>query len=177
MKHNRQAQEELYLRFSYMMKGVCLRYSSNEADAEDLLQESFIKIFNNLRAYQETGKLGAWLRKITVNCALEKYRKEKKKKENTLLVADYGVHDFDFENALSKLELDDLLAKIQQLPNGYRTIFNLYVIEGYQHKEIAELLNISEGTSKSQYSRARILLKEMIEKEEKHKINNLDYAK
>lgn len=160
-----------------MMKGVCLRYSSNEADAEDLLQESFIRVFNNLSSYQEKGQLGAWLRKVTVNCALENYRKDKKNKETVLYISDYEHNDPDFDNALASLQLEDLLRKIQQLPLGFRTVFNLYAIEGYQHQEIAELLQISEGTSKSQFSRARMMLKDMINKDDSQILNSMNYAK
>lgn len=160
-----------------MMKGVCLRYSSNEVDAEDLLQESFMRAFKNLSSYQETASLGAWLRKITVNCALEKYRNEKKKKETVLYVETYFENDFAFENELAQFDLNDLLQKIQLLPLGYRTVFNLYAIEGYQHDEIADLLKIAVGTSKSQYSRARVMLKEMIEKERLFHLNPVNYEK
>ena len=160
-----------------MMKGVCLRYSSNEVDAEDLLQESFMRAFKSLNTYQETSGLGAWLRKITVNCALEKYRNEKKKKETVLYVESYFENDFAFENELAQFDLNDLLQKIQLLPLGYRTVFNLYAIEGYQHDEIADLLKIAVGTSKSQYSRARVMLKEMIEKERLFHLNSVNYEK
>lgn len=160
-----------------MMKGVCLRYSSNEVDAEDLLQESFMRAFKNLTSYKETASLGAWLRKITVNCALEKYRNEKKKKETVLYVETYFENDFAFEDELAQFDLNDLLQKIQLLPLGYRTVFNLYAIEGYQHDEIATELNIAVGTSKSQYSRARLMLKEMIEKERLFHLNPVNYEK
>lgn len=160
-----------------MMKGVCLRYSSNEVDAEDLLQESFMRAFKGLSTFQETASLGAWLRKITVNCALEKYRNEKKKKETVLYVETYFENDFAFENDLAQFDLNDLLQKIQLLPLGYRTVFNLYAIEGYQHDEIADLLKIAVGTSKSQYSRARLMLKEMIEKERLFHLNSVNYEK
>lgn len=160
-----------------MMKGVCLRYSFNEVDAEDLLQESFMRAFKSLNTYQEKAGLGAWLRKITVNCALEKYRNEKKKKETVLYVESYFENDFAFENELAQFDLNDLLQKIQLLPLGYRTVFNLYAIEGYQHDEIADLLKIAVGTSKSQYSRARVMLKEMIEKERVFHLNSVNYEK
>lgn len=167
----------MYLRFSYMMKGVCLRYSSNEADAEDLLQESFIKVFRNLESYQESSNLGAWMRKIALNCALEKYRNEKNKKQVILYVETYFENDFSFENQLATLEMEDLMKNIQALPLGYRTVFNLYAIEGFQHNEIAELLKISEGTSKSQYSRAKVLLKEMLEKDDNFHLKSVNYEK
>ena len=157
-----------------MMKGVCLRYSKNETEAEDVLQDSFIKAFDKLETFKNEGALGGWLRKITVNTALEFYRKNKL--DSQLLTDD--IENIDDEiNAIQKLELDDLVFKIQQLPTGFRTVFNLYAIEGYNHKEIGELLSISNGTSKSQYSRAKKLLIKMIEDEKQIELTNLKYAK
>jgi len=157
-----------------MMKGVCLRYSKNETEAEDVLQDSFIKAFDKLETFKNEGALGGWLRKITVNTALEFYRKNKI--DSQLLTDD--IENIDDEiNAIQKLELDDLVFKIQQLPTGFRTVFNLYAIEGYNHKEIGELLSISNGTSKSQYSRAKKLLIKMIEDEKQIELTNLKYAK
>jgi RNA polymerase sigma-70 factor (ECF subfamily) len=156
------------------MKGVCLRYSKNETEAEDVLQDSFIKAFDKLETFKNEGALGGWLRKITVNTALEFYRKNKI--DSQLLTDD--IENIDDEiNAIQKLELDDLVFKIQQLPTGFRTVFNLYAIEGYNHKEIGELLSISNGTSKSQYSRAKKLLIKMIEDEKQIELTNLKYAK
>lgn len=165
MESNRQAQYELYQRFSYMMNGICLRYGSNQVEAEDILQDSFVKAFKNLDRYKSDGPLGAWMRKITVNTALEQYRKNKSLK-NYAIMLDVSETSIVIEDgAIETLELEDLLEKIQALPNGFRTVFNLYAVEGYNHKEIGELLNISEGTSKSQYSRARLLLRTMIQEE------------
>jgi RNA polymerase sigma factor (sigma-70 family) len=165
-KQVRQAQHELFMRFSYMMKGICLRYCQDEAEAEDVLQESFIRVFRNLEQYTEKGPLGAWIRKITVNTALEHYRKNKSVKHHLSQV--FEMTDFNplaGDNAIEQLNLEALLGKIQRLPAGFRTVFNLYAVEGYTHQEIGELLGISDGTSKSQYSRARLLLREMIDKE------------
>jgi RNA polymerase sigma-70 factor, ECF subfamily len=160
-----------------MMNGVCLRYAANQAEAEDILQDSFIKAFKNLDKYSGQGALGGWLRKITVNTALEQYRKNKSLKNLTVLVdvseAQIEINDSAIEN----LELEDLLTKIQRLPKGFRTVFNLYAVEGYTHKEIGELLGISAGTSKSQYSRARIILRQMIQNELAEEHKNLNYAK
>ncbi|MBD3637992.1 MAG: sigma-70 family RNA polymerase sigma factor [Crocinitomicaceae bacterium] len=148
-----------------MMKGVCMRYAANEEEAEDILQEAFIRGFKNLNKYNETGPLGAWLRKIAVNTALEQYRKNKSLK-NISAMFDHSESRLTVEDgAIEQLELEDLLLKIQQLPTGFRTVFNLYAIEGYNHREIAKMLSISEGTSKSQYSRARVILRAMIENE------------
>ena len=157
-----------------MMKGVCLRYSKNEAEAEDLLQDSFIKAFNKLDTFNHKGALGGWLRKLTVNTALEYYRKNKMDSIPLSLVTEEIDENID---AIQKLELDDLVLKIQQLPIGFRTVFNLYAIEGYNHKEIGKLLSIAEGTSKSQYSRAKKLLIKIIEEERKVELKNLRYAK
>ena len=161
LKNKRQAQKELYDRFSYMMKGVCLRYSKNEQEAEDLLQESFITAFEKLKQYNNKGALGGWLRKITFNKAIEHYRKNKNK-QNTVLIIETDL-TID-TSAIEQLDLEDLLEKIQQLPIGYRTVFNLYAVDGYKHQDISKILNISVGTSKSQYSRARQMLIKMIEK-------------
>lgn len=162
----RQAQHELFMRFSHMMKGICLRYAPNDAEAEDILQESFIRVFRNLDLYAEKGPLGAWIRRITVNTALENYRKNKSIKHH--LSQAFELSDFNpvaHDGAIEQLGLEELLQKIQRLPAGFRTVFNLYAVEGYTHQEIGELLGISDGTSKSQYSRARLLLRTMIDKE------------
>lgn len=157
-----------------MVKGVCLRYAQNEQEAEDLMQDSFVKAFENLKSFSGKGALGGWIRQITVNTALELYRKNKltiqliEIENNTQLAKD---------NSIEQLELNDLLLKIQSLPTGFRTIFNLYAVEGYNHREIGELLNISEGTSKSQYSRARLLLRKMIADDDKQEKRILKYAK
>ncbi len=160
-----------------MMKGVCLRYASNEEEAEDILQDAFVLAFKKLELYNGTGALGGWLRKLTVNKALEYCRKKKRLKS---MAVDFSTSKLDplvDDSVLDTLNAADLLLKIQQLSVGYRTVFNLYAIEGYTHKEIAELLEISEGTSKSQFSRARKLLVEMIENEVQHEINKLNYAR
>ncbi len=148
-----------------MMKGICLRYSANEEEAEDVLQEAFLQVFKNLKKYSGKGPLGAWLRRITINKALEQYRRNKSIRELASMIDVNENTSMAEDDAIEKLELEDLLAKIQQLPTGFRTVFNLYAVEGYTHKEIGELLKISDGTSKSQYSRARLLLRKMIEKE------------
>jgi len=157
-----------------MMKGVCLRYSKNEAEAEDLLQDSFIKAFDKLSTFKNKGPLGGWLRKLTVNTALELYRKNKISHLSLTLITEEVDPSVD---PIQKLELDDLVYKIQQLPTGFRTIFNLYAIEGYTHKEIGQLLSISDGTSKSQYSRAKKVLVKMIEDEKQIELKILKYAK
>jgi len=138
-----------------------MRYASSEQEAEDILQESFIRAFNNLKEYKEKGSLGGWIRVITVNTALEFYRKEKNREKH------YAEFKIDLnstisEEALRSIEMDELLKKIQSLPAGYRVVFNLYAIEGFNHREIAEKIGISEGTSKSQYARAKKILQQLI---------------
>ncbi len=159
-----------------MMKGICLRYASNEMEAEDILQEAFIQAFHHLKEYKGKGALGGWLRKITLNKALEQYRKNK----SIRLIKERVTHDVTIqvqEDVFQQLEMKDLLFKIQRLPLGYRTIFNLYAVEGYTHKEIGELLKISSGTSKSQFSRAKTQLNKMILDEQKEEKRRLAYAK
>ena len=176
MDNNRQAQHELYQRFAYMMNGVCLRYAANKEEAEDLLQESFVKAFQSLKTYKGEGALGGWLRRIAVNSALEQYRKNRALKNWGIKVEVNESQIQIGDEAIEQLALDDLLLKIQQLPKGFRTVFNLYAVEGYTHKEIGELLGISAGTSKSQYSRARIILRTMIQDEMKVEQKNLKYV-
>jgi RNA polymerase sigma factor (sigma-70 family) len=157
-----------------MMKGVCLRYSNNEHEAEDLLQDSFIKAFDKIKTYNNEGALGGWLRKITLNTALEKYRKDKTNNQTVELNESFNSVD---DEIIESLQLEDLLKKIQLLPTGFRTVFNLYAVEGFNHREIGKILNISDGTSKSQYSRARLLLRTMINEEVQFEERNLKYAK
>lgn len=175
---NSQAQKELYVRFSPMMKGVCLRYASNEMEAEDLLQEAFIRAFKNMHQFENTGSLGAWLRKLTVHVALENYRKNKVIQMHLNKYSLSMEEENELDNALQNLQLEDLLKRIQHLPSGFRTIFNLYAVEGYNHAEIGKMLSISEGTSKSQYSRARAILRRGIEQEQEEEINKkMNYAR
>ena len=160
-----------------MMKGICLRYSGSETEAEDLLQEAFVKAFKSLDSYSGKGALGGWLRMITINTTLEHYRKQNALKSLSLtfeLKEDWVTVE---DGVIEQLELEDLLQKIQSLPSGFRTVFNLYAVEGYTHKEIGKKLGISSGTSKSQYSRARLLLRKMIQEEASFEKKELNYAK
>lgn len=160
-----------------MMKGVCLRYAANESEAEDILQEAFIQAFKKLETYNGKGALGGWLRKLTVNKALEQYRKNKSIRNLKEAFAKTDLQTTVDDTVFSQLEVADLVEKIQQLPSGYRTIFNLYAIEGYTHAEIGELMGIAVGTSKSQYSRARKILADMILSEGENENLRLAYAK
>ena len=153
---DRKFQELLYHALSQRMYGVCMRYATDLPNAEDLLQEGFIKVYKNIDKYRGDGSFEGWVRRIFVNTCIEQFRK----KAQMHVVGDTQLIHYEYfdDNALGKLMKDDVLKMIQDLSPGYRTIFNLYVIEGYSHKEIGTQLNISEGTSKSQLARARYLL-------------------
>jgi len=159
------AQKLFYETYSRKMMGVCLRYSKDKYEAQDILQMGFIKVFEKLDMYKSSGSLEGWIRRVIVNTALDNIRKNKKFDDNVEMEkVDYQLQ-IDTENGLDELKAQDLLKIIQGIPTGFRTVFNLYAIEGYTHKEIAEQLNISVNTSKSQYSRARAYLQKIIIKE------------
>lgn len=160
MAGNRNAQKALYDTYSAKMMGVCLRYSTDRSRAQDILQDAFIKIFNNLHKFRNEGSFEGWIRRIMVNTAIEHVRKEKHMRKHVEIEQAY---DIALDNSIfEKLAANDLLLLLQQLPPGYRAVFNLYVIEGYSHKEIAYILNIKEGTSKSQLAKARYTLQRII---------------
>ncbi|MCC8171513.1 MAG: sigma-70 family RNA polymerase sigma factor [Parabacteroides sp.] len=158
---NRLAQKELYEMFSRKMMGVCLRYSNDRETARDLLQEGFVKIFMNIEAYSGTGSFEGWMRKIFVNCALEYLRKSDVLREASDLDNSAELTEPD-ASVVEQLSAQDLMGLIQQLPAGFRAVFNLFAIEGYSHKEIGEMLHITESTSRSQYTRARQLLQRLV---------------
>ncbi len=160
----RQSQAILYNYFSPKMFGICLRYASDYHSAEDILQEGFIKVFNNLYRFRGEGSFEGWLKRIFINTAIEYYRKSLNLKKTVEL--DKAPDPAYASTAISQLATADLLKLVQKLPPGYRTVFNLYAIEGFAHREIGEMLGISEGTSKSQLARARETLKKMIKSEE-----------
>ncbi|QSE96888.1 RNA polymerase sigma factor [Fulvivirga lutea] len=165
VKGDRKAQKELYDRHVSAMLVVALRYSKARQEAEDIIQESFIKVFDKIKTYKGESDIKYWIKRIVVNTALNHQRS---KLYMFPMVDVEGMHnDFYSEISLSSYHFKELLQMIQELPTGCQAIFNLYAIEGYNHQEIAEMLNISVGTSKSQYSRAKMLLKERIEKEQK----------
>jgi len=157
---DRRAQNRLYQKFAAKLFPICLRYGGSMVEAEDLIQESFIRIFLSLHQLENLNALEGWMKRITVNVALERFRKKsivfKTGSEHNDATPDMS----DALSADSPLNEAELLEMIQSLPDGYRMVFNLYAIEGFSHKEIAEQLSISEGTSKSQLSRARILLQQ-----------------
>lgn len=162
---DRQAQSELYQYFSAKMYALCIRYAKDQDDAADILQNGFIKVFKKCELFEGKGSLEGWIRRVMVNTAIESHRKNKVR---FLSTDELTGHEIEQAGSFSLTHLDykDLLALIKKLPMGYRTVFNLYAIEGYNHKEIAEMLEISEGSSKSQLSRARSWLKERIQKME-----------
>ncbi len=159
---NRKAQKQFYEHLAPRMMGVCLRYADDIEMAEDFLQEGFIKVFTNLRNYRSEGAIEGWVRRIMVNTALEILRKNDVLKYSVDIEAAKAVGDVN-PDAFQRLTTAELLKHIQALPVGFRTVFNLFAIEGYTHREIAEQLNISEGTSKSQYARAKVWLQKRIE--------------
>jgi RNA polymerase sigma factor (sigma-70 family) len=157
------AQRQLYELFAPAMLGVCFRYTKSIDDAEDVLQDGFVKVFKNLHQYKFEGELGGWIRKIMVNTALN-YLKTNKRYQYDLSFDEMTLHPVSTDDPLIKLQTKELSELIRQLPTGFQTIFNLHAVEGYSHVEIAPMLGISDGTSRSQYSRARALLIEWIEK-------------
>ena len=159
---NRQMQELLYQKYSSKMYGVCLRYSGNIEDANDLLQEGFIKIFKNLIKFRGEGSFEGWIRRIFVNTSIEHFRK-KVKLYNVTEVQENTIEDDDL-TILDTLAEKDIISLVNELSPGYKTVFNMHVIEGYSHKEIADILGINEGTSKSQLARAKGVLKKSVEK-------------
>ncbi|WP_159950270.1 RNA polymerase sigma factor [Polaribacter septentrionalilitoris] len=162
-KNKLSAQAKVYQIFSDKLFAICLKYSRNYQDAEDILQDSFLTIFKKIDTYKNKGSFEGWLKRITINTALQKYREK-----TTLEIVEEVPDEENQENEQAEnlkddaLDLDVLLNLIQQLPDKYRLVFNLYVLDNYSHKEIAELLNISEGTSKSNLSRARAILKQKV---------------
>ncbi|MES2891858.1 MAG: RNA polymerase sigma factor [Bacteroidota bacterium] len=163
LKQRPLAQKQLYDHFAPTMLGVCYRYTKSVNDAEDVMQEGFVKVFHYLSQFKSTGELGAWVRRIMVTTALN-YLKKNKRYRSEMVFAEMPLHPVSDQNPIVKLDAKELSELIRQLPTGFQTIFNLYAIEGYTHGEIGEMLGISDGTSKSQYARARYLLIEWIEK-------------
>ena len=163
LKQRPEAQKMLYEHFAPLMLGVCFRYTKSVNDAEEVLQEGFVKVFTRLKQFKGDGELGGWIRKIMINTALN-YLKTNQKYRYDLSFDEMSLHPVSTENPVVDLHAKELSELIRQLPTGFQTIFNLYAVEGYKHVEIASMLGISEGTSRSQYARARILLIEWIEK-------------
>ena len=161
-KGNRKAQEELYRKYSGVLFGMCLKYSRNKTEAEDNLHDSFITIYDKINQFKNKGSFEGWIKRVTVNTVLQKYRKD----QYLNVVSENMGDEVDIEpDRAEDIKLATLLGHIQELPNKYRLTFNLYVLDGYTHKEISELLGTSTGTSKSNLARAKTILKEKILKE------------
>ena len=163
LKDDAEAQRQLYERYAPKLWPVCLRYAKSRMSAEDIMQEGFIRIYRYLGHYKGEGSFEGWLRRTMVNTAINYYKKNLKQSNERNIDFVYGLKNDDVD-AVSKMTADEILSVIRNLPDGYRTIFNLFVVEGYPHKEIAKILGISENTSKSQLSRARVILQEKIKK-------------
>lgn len=162
IQEDESCQRELFRKYAGKMLGVCHRYARNTGDAEDIVQDAFIKVFEKIMQFKSEGSFEGWIRRIVVNTALKKYAVIRYDKE----ISGYDVTDRNESSmeasAYSHLNEKELLGMINNLPDGYRLIFNLYVIEGYQHEEIAKMLKIQPGTSRSQLVKARNMLKERI---------------
>jgi len=173
IKGNVRAQETLYRMLAPKMFGVCLRYAKDSTEAEDNLQDGFIKMFNNLKNFRNEGSLEGWVRRIMVNVSLEKFRKQ-----NLLYPVEdmrkYELHSFN-NNIIEQISANELIDLVQELPPRYRMVFNLYVMEGMNHKEIGEEMGINEGTSKSNLARARDILKQKVSRLYGENISNSNY--
>ena len=157
---DRKMQQALYNQFAPKMYGVCLRHASNTEEAEDILQEGFVKVFNKMGSFRREGSFEGWIRRIFVNTAIEQYRKKIYLQPITDVEED--SMEGKYLSVLDRLSEKDIIQLVQQLSPGYRTVFNMYVVEGYTHKQISEILGISEGTSKSQLSRAKLILQDLV---------------
>lgn len=160
-KNNLKAQSTLYQTYKNTLFSLCLKYCRNIEEAEDNLQDSFIEIFNNIKKYSGKGSFEGWMKRITINKAIDKY----KKKDFINVVLNNDIledNDTTINETEAEIPLKIILKFVQNLPNRYRLVFNLYELDGYSHKEIAELLQISESTSKSNLHRAKLILKEKI---------------
>jgi RNA polymerase sigma-70 factor (ECF subfamily) len=158
IRGQRTAQDALYKKFSSLLFGICLRYAHNRMEAQDVLQEVFVKIYNNMGTYNFEGSFEGWLRRIAVNTSITNYRKNLKHAYQMDVDDLSKIHEEPFEFEDLEFTAEEMMKCIEKLPAGYRTIFNLYVIEGMMHKEISEMLGIDVNTSKSQLSRAKTYL-------------------
>ncbi len=161
LKNNAAAQEALYSRFSPRMLGVCYRFAKNREDAEDMLQEGFIKVFTQMHQYRNEGALEGWIRRIVVHTCINNLKKNKKFADSLDIIHASSIY-INEEMIPSIMQAKQVVECIRMLPLGYRTVLNLYAIEGFPHKEIAALLDIEESTSRSQYTRAKAMLEEIL---------------
>jgi RNA polymerase sigma-70 factor (ECF subfamily) len=161
LQNNPAAQKELYQKYSAKMLAVCYRYGHNREDAEDMLQEGFIKVFSQIHTFENRGALEGWIRRITVHTCINALKKNKKFNENLDLIHATSIHVK--EDAIpSIMQAKEVVECIRLLPLGYRTVLNLYAIEGYSHKEISSMLDVEESTSRSQYTRAKAMLHDIL---------------
>lgn len=160
LKGKPDAQRVVYEKHSGLVYAICYRYSKNAEDASDLLQETFINVFTHLKNFKSEGSFEGWIRRIAVNCAIRHYQKSAKRIDTGDIEMTYDATTYS--DAIDDLSAKELIKVINQLPDGYRMVFNMYAIEGYSHKEIGEALGISENASRSQLSRARKLLVDMV---------------
>jgi len=158
-KNDRKAQSEIYQLFADKLFPVCLKYSKNKQEAQDSFQDGFITIFDKIGQFKFNGSFEGWMKRVMINTVLIKYRKKNVLNIVTEEIPDEVIVDIDEE----EISLDFLLNLIQSLPDRYRMVFNLYILDGYSHREISEMLKIAEGTSKSNLARARVILKNKIE--------------
>ncbi len=165
LKEDRECQKELYQRFSGKMMAVCLRYAGNRMEAEDILQEGFIKVFDHIGKFKREGSLEGWIRRIMVNTSINKIRSNKVRFEELGNESDEFLHHD--KNIIDKMSEKDILNLVSQMPSGYRYVFNMYAIEGLSHKEIAANLGIEEASSRSQYAKAKKYLQQQLIKLEK----------
>lgn len=163
LEQNNKAQELLYSRYAPKMYGVCMRFAKTAMEADDILQESFIKVFKNLESFSFKGSFEGWIRKTVINTAINYIKKNLKHQYHADVTEERSIEG-SMEGGIEKLSAEELLKLIRELPTGYSTVFNLYVIEGYSHKEIADKLGVSENTSKSQLARARQSLQAKLKK-------------
>ena len=160
IREDRKCQQELFLRYSGKMLAVCMRYTRHRMEAEDILQDAFVKVFDNISKFQFKGSFEGWIRRIVINTALKNYSKKSFKQEQIGLD---NQPELPLEpDIYNNLQQEELLRLINKLPEGYRVVFNLYAVEGYSHKEISDLLGIQESTSRSQLVKARKMLQGMI---------------
>jgi RNA polymerase sigma factor (sigma-70 family) len=161
VKNNAAAQEGLYNRFSPKMLGVCYRFGKNREDAEDMLQEGFMKVFTQIHQYRNEGSLEGWIRRIIVHTCINILKKNKKFNDSVDLIHANTMHIRE-DMIPSIMQAKQVVECIRLLPMGYRTVLNLYAIEGFSHKEIGELLDVGESTSRSQYTRAKAMLEDIL---------------
>ncbi len=173
IKGKRDAQLQLYRQYAAVMLGVCYLYTKSIEDAEDVLQEGFIKVFTHLHQFKREGNIGAWIRRIMVNTAIDYLNKHKRYK-NEMRIDDSALHPVTDENPEIRINAKQLAEMIQQLPAGYQVVFNLIAIEGYEHAEVSELLSMNINTVRSRYSRARAMLITILKNNELSETRNYE---